>query len=122
MTEHHEDPVADIAWMRRLAEEGAQAPMQGAPILMAAGLTFGAGSLAFWAELNGMFEVPGITGVSWLAATVAFLAILIFNLTGSRRRTGVMTAAVPQAKTSVMSPLATASRSSSTEIRRSSTL
>jgi len=93
MTEHHEDPVADIAWMRRLAEEGAQAPMQGAPILMAAGLTFGAGSLAFWAELNGMFEVPGITGVSWLAATVAFLAILTFNLTGSRRRTGVMTAA-----------------------------
>ena len=41
MTEHNEDPVADIAWMRRLAEEGAQAPMQGAPILMAAGLTFG---------------------------------------------------------------------------------
>jgi len=93
MTEHNEDPVADIAWMRRLAEEGAQAPMQGAPILMAAGLTFGAGSLAFWAELNGMFEVPGIMGVSWLAATALFLAVLTLNLTGSRRRTGVLTAA-----------------------------
>ena len=93
MTEHHEDPVADIAWMRRLAEEGAQAPMQGAPILMAAGLTFGVGSLAFWAELNRMFSVPGVFGVSWLAATALFLAILTFNLTGSRRRTGVMTAA-----------------------------
>jgi len=93
MTEHNEDPVADIAWMRRLAEEGAQAPMQGAPILMAAGLTFSAGSLAFWAEINGMFQVPGIFGVSWLAATALFLAILTFNLIGSRRRTGVMTAA-----------------------------
>jgi len=93
MTDHHDDPAADIAWMRRLAEEGAQAPMQGAPILMAAGLTFSAGSLAFWAELNGMFSVPGIFGVSWLASTALFLAILVFNLTGSRRRTGVMTAA-----------------------------
>ena len=93
MTERNEDPVADIAWMRRLAEENAQAPMQGAPILMAAGLTFGTGSLAFWAELTGMFRVPGIFGVSWLAATALFLAILTFNLTGSRRRTGVTTAA-----------------------------
>jgi hypothetical protein len=93
MTEHNEDPVADIAWMRRLAEENAEAPMQGAPILMAAGLTYSAGSLAFWAELTGMFRVPGIFGVSWLAATALFLAILTFNLTGARRRTGVMTAA-----------------------------
>jgi hypothetical protein len=93
MTEHNEDPVADIAWMRRLAEEGAGAPMQGAPILMAAGLTFSAGSLAFWAEINGMFRVPGIFGVSWLAATVLFLAILAFNLTRAGRRPGVMTAA-----------------------------
>lgn len=93
MTEHHEDPAADIAWMRRLAEEGAQAPMQGASILMAAGLTFSAGSLAFWAEINGMFEVPGIMGVSWLAATALFLAILTFNLARPGRRTGVTTAA-----------------------------
>ena len=93
MTEHSEDPAADIAWMRRLAEESAQAPMQGAPILMAAGLTFSAGSLAFWAEINGMFRVPGIFGVSWLAATALFLAILTFNLTRAGRRPGVMTAA-----------------------------
>ena len=31
MTENTEDPAADIAWMRRLAEEGADAPMRGPP-------------------------------------------------------------------------------------------
>ena len=84
MTERNEDPVADIAWMRRLAEENAQAPMQGAPILMAAGLTFGTGSLAFWAELTGMFRVPGIFGVSWLAATalLTYAAVIVSFLGG----------------------------------------
>ena len=40
MTPNTEDPAADIAWMRRLAEEGADAPMEGASILMSAGLIY----------------------------------------------------------------------------------
>lgn len=93
MTEHNEDPAADIAWMRRLAEEGAQTPMYGASILMAAGLIFGAGSLGFFAEMQGMFAIPGILGVSWLASTLLFLLTLAVVLTRGKRTPGVVTAA-----------------------------
>ena len=38
MTNENDDGAADIAWMRKLAEENADAPMRGGSILMAAGL------------------------------------------------------------------------------------
>ncbi|MDP3803282.1 hypothetical protein [Brevundimonas sp.] len=94
MTEHTEDPAADIAWMRRLAEEGAEAPVKGGSILMAAGLIYGAASLFEWARVTDRLgEIAGTTGVAWLVATVLFLVILTIVNLRLRGRAGVMTSA-----------------------------
>lgn len=93
MTEHTEDPAADIAWMRRLAEEGAEAPMQGASILMSAGLIYGAASLFHWAQISGVVPASGpAVGIGWLAATALFLLTLFLIIPRLRRDRGVMTA------------------------------
>jgi hypothetical protein len=93
MTHHNEDPVADIAWMRRLAEEGAGAPMQGASILMFAGLIFGGASLFHWAQISGLIDVPGLAdGLIWLIATGLFFVVLAVVITGLKRKAGVVTA------------------------------
>jgi hypothetical protein len=93
MTEHSEDPAADIAWMRRLAEEGAGAPMQGASILMFAGLIFGSASLFHWAQISGLIAIPGLPeGIIWLAATGVFFIVLAVVIVGLKRTSGVVTA------------------------------
>jgi MFS family permease len=94
MTSQNEDPAADIAWMRRLAEEGSQAPVRGASILMAAGLIFGVASLFHWGQLTDRLgQVPGVIGIGWLVATILFLGVVTIVNLGMRRRTGVMTSA-----------------------------
>jgi len=93
MTENTQDPAADIAWMRRLAEEGAEAPMQGASILMTAGLVFGAASLFHWAQISGIFQASGVViGIGWLVATGVFLLALLVIISRLKREGGVMTA------------------------------
>lgn len=93
MTERTEDPAADIAWMRRLAEESAEAPMQGASILMSAGLLYGAASLFHWAQISGVFPTSGLAiGIGWLAATALFLLTLAVVIPRLKRDGGVMTA------------------------------
>ncbi|MDO9076270.1 MAG: hypothetical protein Q7U72_02340 [Brevundimonas sp.] len=93
MTENTEDPVADIAWMRRLAEEGADAPMEGASILMSAGLIYGAASLFHWAQISGVFPTSGLAiGIGWLTASGLFLLTLFVVLSRLKRKGGVMTA------------------------------
>ena len=93
MTENNEDPAADIAWMRRLAEEGAGAPMQGASILMSAGLIYGAAALAHWAQIGGLIDVPGVVeGLVWLIATGLFFVVLTVVIMGLKRKAGVVTA------------------------------
>ncbi|MDP2765100.1 MAG: hypothetical protein Q8O54_09715 [Brevundimonas sp.] len=94
MTENTEDPAADIAWMRRLAEEGAEAPMQGASILFGAGLIFGLGSLGHWAVASGLagLEMEAVNWI-WLAATALFLIMLVVSLTRLGRAGGVQTSA-----------------------------
>ncbi|WP_372706352.1 hypothetical protein [Brevundimonas sp.] len=94
MTENIEDPAADIAWMRRLAEEGANAPMQGASILVSAGLIYGSASLVHWAQVTDRLpESPAVTGVGWLVATVLFLVVFTIVNLRMRGRIGVMTSA-----------------------------
>ncbi|WP_332639398.1 hypothetical protein [Brevundimonas sp.] len=93
MIDKTEDPAADIAWMRRLAEEGAEAPMQGASILMSAGLIFGAASLFHWAQITGLAPSSGpIQGLGWLVATVLFLLVLAVLIARLKRAGGVRTA------------------------------
>ncbi|RZJ03973.1 MAG: hypothetical protein EON89_09695 [Brevundimonas sp.] len=93
MTENTEDPVADIAWMRRLAEEGADSPMRGASILMSAGLIFGAASVFHWAQITDRIpQVDGITGIGWLVATLLFFVVLMVIINRLKRAGGVMTA------------------------------
>lgn len=93
MIDKTEDPAADIAWMRRLAEEGAETPMQGASILMNAGLIFGAASLFQWAQLTGLAPSSGpVEGLGWLVATVLFLGVLAVTVARLKRSGGVRTA------------------------------
>jgi hypothetical protein len=92
MTETTEDPAADIAWMRNLAEEGAGTPFQGGSILMSAGLIYGIASLIHWAQVSEMVELPGMAaGIVWLTATGLFLALLVLLVSRLQRREGVMT-------------------------------
>ncbi|HYC68076.1 hypothetical protein [Brevundimonas sp.] len=94
MTEKVEDPAADIAWMRRLAEEGHRAPMQGASILFGAGLIYGAASVAHWAIVRGLTGLDySALNYVWLGATVLFFALLILAIRAIKRAGGVETAA-----------------------------
>jgi hypothetical protein len=89
-----ENDAADIAWMRRLAEEHAHAPFRGASILTAAGLIYGGASVIHWATLTGLIQESGpVRGLVWLVATGLFLVFLVFASQRLRRREGVMTAA-----------------------------
>lgn len=93
MTDNTEDPAADIAWMRRLAEEGSNAPMRGASILMSAGLIYGTASLFHWAQISGVFPTSGVAiGIGWLVASALFLLILAVVIPRLKREGGVMTA------------------------------
>src|SRR5690606_3641179 len=94
MNANAEDPAADIAWMRRLAEEGAQAPMQGASILFGAGIVWGLASLGHWAIVSRLVPV-GSAAINyvWLAAAAVFAVLLIVEITRLKRSGGVQTAA-----------------------------
>jgi len=94
MTEKIEDPAADIAWMRRVAEEGRQAPMQGASILFAAGLLYGAASLGHWAVASGLteFDMSAVNYI-WIGVTVVFFAVLVLVIRALKRAGGIETSA-----------------------------
>ena len=94
MTNENDDGAADIAWMRRLAEENAEAPMRGGSILMAAGLIYGFGSLLHWASLAGLVPIKDAgLGVIWLAATGLFFLVLVLTILRQKGQGGVRTAA-----------------------------
>lgn len=92
-TEKAEDPAADIAWMRRLAEEGRQAPLEGASILFGAGLIYGAAALFHWAVASGLagFDMSAVN-YSWIGATVLFFAVLILAIRRLKQTRSVTTA------------------------------
>ena len=93
MTENTEDPAADIAWMRNLAEEGAQAPMRGNSLLMFGGLLYGLASLFHWAIIVGLVPLAkNQIWIGWIAATVAYWIILAVTIP-RLSRAGVSTTA-----------------------------
>ena len=92
MTEKIEDPAADIAWMRRLAEEGGQAPMQGNSLLMFGGLFYGLASLFHWAVVTGAAPLAeNQLWIGWIVATLAYFVVLAVTI--PRLRRGVSTTA-----------------------------
>ena len=94
MTEKIEDPAADIAWMRRIAEEGQQTPMQGNSLLMFGGLLYGVASLFHWAAVTGALPLAeNQLWIGWVVATVAYWAILAITIPRLRRSAGVYTTA-----------------------------
>jgi hypothetical protein len=68
----------DIAYMRALAADGQRAPLLGGAILAAAGLIFGAASLAYWALLSDFLPLPRGWGsfVIWMGALALFFIVL----------------------------------------------
>ena len=94
ITEKIEDPAADIAFMRRLAEEGSQTPMQGASIGFAAGLLYGAASVGHWAIVSRLLPLDhDVISYVWLGATALFFVALIATLRRLKRTEGVITSA-----------------------------
>lgn len=67
----------DIAYMRGLAHEGRKTPLLGGSILIAVGLIFAPASVAHWALMTGVVDLPGqaFNGI-WLIAMVAFFVAL----------------------------------------------
>lgn len=94
MTEKVENPAADIAWMRRLAEEGAAAPMQGNSLLMFGGLLYGLASLFHWGVVTGAVPLAeDQLWIGWIGATVVYGLILVVTIPRLRRNGGVATTA-----------------------------
>ena len=94
MTHETDDGTADIAWMRKLAEEGATTPMKGGSILMSAGLIYGAASVFHWAVISGVIDAdPSTFSLVWLVATALFLGVLALITLRLRGEGGVRTAA-----------------------------
>jgi hypothetical protein len=95
MTDPAESSSADIAWMRRLAEENGQAPMQGASILFMAGLLYGLAGLFHWATVARLlpFASEESLWIGWLAATLLFFATLVIVINRLKRQPGVVTTA-----------------------------
>jgi len=94
MTNENDDGAADIAWMRKLAEENAEAPMRGGSILMAAGLIYGLGSILHWASLAGLVPIQDAgLGAIWLVATGLFFIVLFLSILHQKRQGGVRTSA-----------------------------
>ncbi|MDI1327047.1 MAG: hypothetical protein PSV23_09655 [Brevundimonas sp.] len=89
MIEKTEDPAADIAWMRRLAEDGAQAPLLNGPIMIAAGVIFGAANVIQWAIQTGALAVDPMAQLwLWLAAGAVFALALFILIRRASRKPG----------------------------------
>ena len=94
MTHDPIDTPTDIAWMRQLAEESAQTPMQGGSCLMAGGLIFGAASLFHWALAADVLPYGmDAVWIGWLTAGVAYAAFLALAIPRLKRLETVYTTA-----------------------------
>lgn len=79
----------DIAYMRSMAQAGQQAPLLNGPIMVAAGLIFGAANLAQWAIVSDLVAVEPIVMLwVWLTAGAAFSVALFFLIRRASRKPG----------------------------------
>jgi uncharacterized membrane protein YobD (UPF0266 family) len=94
MTDDIDNRPADLAFLRGLAEEGANAPLGGGRVLLAAGLIYGLASLTQWAAISDLVPInPKQSNWVWLIATVIFLAFTFLDRLFLCPPTGVRTAA-----------------------------
>jgi len=80
----------DIAFMRALAAEGQRTPLLGGRILAAAGLIFALASIAYWAMIVEIIDLPhgwGSFGI-WMGALALFLVVLTILNRGIARKPG----------------------------------
>ncbi|CAN5138000.1 hypothetical protein BH09PSE1_BH09PSE1_24920 [soil metagenome] len=89
------DDAADIAWMRNLAQEGAQAPLRGGDILLAAGLLFGLASVVNWLVMSGMtpWAPKTVLSILWPVTTIVFVVFATIQGRRKARSGGVQTTA-----------------------------
>lgn len=79
----------DIAYMRALAHEGRHAPLLAGPILVAAGVIFGAANLGQWAIQAGVVSVdPWAQLWLWIGAGVVFAGVLTVLIGRMKGRPG----------------------------------
>lgn len=87
MTHIDTEAETDIAWMRKLAQEGADSPFQGGSVLMAAGLAFGGASMLQWLMASDVFPMsPLATPILWLGTVAIFLLIVFTRSTRLKGR------------------------------------
>tara|TARA_R110002124_G_scaffold58552_1_gene163049 strand:+ start:3696 stop:4331 length:636 start_codon:yes stop_codon:yes gene_type:complete len=85
----HSTAHDDIAYMRAMAQEGRQAPLLNGPIMVAAGLIFGAANLVQWTIVSGLWVVePMVMLWVWLTAGAAFSVALFFLVRRANRKPG----------------------------------
>ncbi|MFJ6025614.1 hypothetical protein ACIQC9_13565 [Brevundimonas sp. NPDC092305] len=86
MTHDTENAAADIAWLRKLAEDGADAPMRGASILMMGGLVYGSAAVFHWLAAAEIIDLSiNSASLVWGVATVLFWILLAIMIPRVRR-------------------------------------
>ena len=79
----------DLAYMKALAEEGRRAPLLGGSILVAAGVIYGAASVAHWAIAADLVRVSPIAySVVWAVAVGLFAIVMAVLRRGIAARPG----------------------------------
>lgn len=79
----------DIAYMRALAHEGRHAPLLAGPVLVAAGVIFGAASLGQWALATEVVRLdPWASLWLWIGAAVVFAGGLFLLIGRMKSRPG----------------------------------
>lgn len=84
-----DNPSADIAYMKSLAQSGRNAPLVHGPILVAAGTIFGTASLIQWTIQAGILAVDPMAQLwVWLGSGALFAVALTVLLRRSSRKSG----------------------------------
>tara|TARA_R110002051_G_scaffold2221_3_gene11568 strand:- start:2051 stop:2677 length:627 start_codon:yes stop_codon:yes gene_type:complete len=85
----HSTAHDDLAYMRAMAQEGRQAPLLNGPIMVAAGLIFGAANLVQWAIVSDLVVVDPMAMLwIWLTAGAVFCVALVFLIRRANRKPG----------------------------------
>jgi len=97
MTDKISTAQDDLAFMRRLAEQGSRGAVAGGWVFVAGGVLYGVQCLYQWAQLRGVIDPPWPVTLTFLVAiTAGFFAVLGWVIWRDRKspQTGLMSRAV----------------------------